>query len=324
MKLMNLEYGLILIDYNSGERTYQYLKDFVNVADVEPSIIVIVDNYMDNDESFNIIKKFVNCTATVDIESEANIKCCYRGSFNNVQTLLIKASDNLGYAKANNLAAKILNNCEIYCALFSNSDIRFDCEKLNVSLLLTKLHEDENILGIGSEVVNLKNERQSPCNYLSIEDRYWREKLFWPLLKNVYKRKDEIISDFNREQKVYRLIGAFFVVNLKNFFAVEGFDEHTFLYAEELILAERAINNGYYMYYIPGVKVIHEDGYTQGDNTSNDKPLINYKRIMRELESNLYYYRKYRNASKIECFVTKLVAITYTKKRKAVYKILNK
>lgn len=46
-----------------------------------------------------------------------------------------------------------------------------------------------------------------------------------------------------------------------------GFDEHTFLYAEEPILTERFREKGYKIWYTNEVKIIHEQGVSTTDRT---------------------------------------------------------
>lgn len=144
--------------------------------------------------------------------------------------------------------------------------------------------------------------------------------LLWPFLKSIYRPKSDIVDNTDCEQKVYRLIGAFFVVNLKNFNAVGGFDENTFLYAEELILAERALNRGYYMYYIPDVNVIHENGYTTNSKTK----AFDVHQVRIRLKSDLYYYRKYRHYSIVKIFLTNIIVNCYVCKKKLATLILHK
>lgn len=315
---MDYKYGVALIDYNSGERTCKYIRDFLTVVDVKPEIIVIIDNYIADNSSFNIIKDMLDSPRK---QTSLNGICNYEivGSIGGIRVILAKANENLGYARANNLAAKYISKTkDIKYILFSNSDIVFEKGAFHLSAMMKKLDEDNTILGIGSDVINLKGERQSPCKYLSLQDRYWRGILFWPLLKKVYKPISEIVDDPTKEQPVYRLIGAFFMVNINNFNDIDGFDDHTFLYAEELILAERAKKSGYYMFFIPGLKVNHEDGFT----ARSKQKVFNGSQWKRKLESDLYYYKKYVHVSNLQCAITKAIVNSYIFKRTLAAKIL--
>ncbi len=77
------------------------------------------------------------------------------------------------------------------------------------------------------------------------------------------------------------------------FDAAGMFDGHTFLYCEEPILAERLAKENYRVYFCNKVQLIHEGGYTTG----KPKQRINIKKTQRLFESEMYYYKKYRNTS---------------------------
>lgn len=311
-------YGLALIDYNTGDRTCKYLSDFFEVADILPSVIVIIDNYMKNNDSFEILKNKLQVCDSYCKEKAKNAEIVIYGTYQNVPIILIKAASNLGYARANNLAVKMMFDYNVGAVLFSNSDIIFQDDQFKISEFLIALDQDSKILGVGSDVVSLDEiTRQSPCKFLTIRDRYWRGLLLWPLLKGIYKPVSEIIDNPGIPQIVYRLIGAFFFVNTANFNKVNGFDEHTFLYAEELILAERGRQKDLYMFYIPGQAVMHEDGIT----TNSQKNRFNANRLRRRLKSDLYYYKTYIHTSDFQIKMTEFIVNCFIFKRQLVQKI---
>ena len=57
-------------------------------------------------------------------------------------------------------------------------------------------------------------------------------------------------------------MGSFLLVKAFDFYNCGMFDSHTFLYAEEPILAERMAAIGKRVYYYPDSEVIHEHGVT--------------------------------------------------------------
>lgn len=317
---MTCNYGVVLIDYRSGDRTYKYIEDFVRVVDVLPKVIVIVDNDINSENSFNFLKKRLNCEDKSTIEENICCKCCLNGSYEGIKIILIKSKDNLGYAKANNLGAKVIRKFSVNDILFSNSDIVFDQPVLKISLFISKLKSDNNILAVGSDVFSIDRvTRQSPCRYMSIEERYWKNYFLWPFNRLFVRSKSDTIN-VNSEQEVYRLVGAFFMANIDRFFACGGFDEKTFLYAEESILSERALKKGYITYYVPNVPVIHEDGLT----TDDKKGKFNPKRLKQRMNSDMYYYKTYKNVPELIIFFTKVIVNIYIYKRKFVYKIIKR
>jgi len=154
---MGFSYGLSLIDYNSGERTCQYLKDFFEVVDQKPDVIVVVDTYTADDYSFDLIKNVIVDRTILSNYKSDDIAYAITGDYQGIKIFLIKATENLGYARANNLAATLINRFKIDAILFSNSDIVFPDSKLRLSLLINKLNMDDQILGVGSGVLSLPN-----------------------------------------------------------------------------------------------------------------------------------------------------------------------
>ena len=68
------------------------------------------------------------------------------------------------------------------------------------------------------------------------------------------------------------------------------FDNVTFLYFEEVILAERLASVGYKVYFDPAVEVLHYEGGSSGTFSKQKRRLL--------LSSQILYYRKYKHISK--------------------------
>lgn len=318
MQMIN-SYGVALIDYNSGERTCRFLDDLLSKADMRPTCIVIVDNYQRDNDSYNDIKSKIKGKRNIDSKDHFQKKQI-EGNYKGIDIELIKANGNLGYAKANNIAAKILQEKKCDSILFSNSDIVFPEDKFEISAFLSALDDHSDVLAVGSDVIDLNGNRQSPCKYLSLRDRWWRHRIGWPVLSRFYDGISDTIDDVNNAQYVYRVIGAFFFVNTEYFWKIKGFDENTFLYAEELILSERASSDGKKIYYIPGETVIHEDGIT----VNADRKKFNIKKERLRLKSDLYYYKKYKHVPDAEIQITKIIVGIFNFKRNLAEKIFHR
>lgn len=290
--------GVVLIDYNSQERTVKYISDLLAASNVTIDSIVVIDN-SPKDDNFDKIFSAL-CKIGLSEVKEANstayfgIKSITKGVLHNTVVLLANSSLNAGFAKANNLGLRILQddakqrNGALDLILFSNSDIQFIDGELDLKALITNLSENPDVAVIGPNVIGLNKAKQSPCKYLSIYKRWWRNSLLWPLDK-LLKSSDEIVDLF-QPGYVYRLIGAFMIADVEKFIEAGGFDENTFLFGEELILSERCKKKGYRMYCNPGVTIIHEGGYTV--RKKKDAKSRNNK-LLRMLESDLYYYDTY-------------------------------
>ena len=69
-----------------------------------------------------------------------------------------------------------------------------------------------------------------------------------------------------KERRYYRIIGGFFFLRIEIFEKVCGFDEATFLYAEEQILTENMKPHGFVVYYLRIKLVVHDQGQTTSAN----------------------------------------------------------
>jgi GT2 family glycosyltransferase len=68
-----------------------------------------------------------------------------------------------------------------------------------------------------------------------------------------------------KPQRVYRLYGCWIMASREAWQAVGYFDEGTFLYYEEVLLAERCRRLGIDMYYFPGCTIVHEHASSQSE-----------------------------------------------------------
>ena len=292
--------GVVLIDFNSYERTIQFIKDLLIATDVHIDGIVIIDNSPGNDNLRSLTTGLQDIGLITQPNNAGEVKSeCIQGLIEDTLIVVAKPDDNLGFARANNLGYRILKSkLELEYVLFSNSDIQFIGGKLELSALMDAFEKNHDIGLVGPLVIGLDGRQQSPCRYLSIQSRWWKPTLLWPFFKGA---KDPETIKMDKPGHVYRIIGAFMLAKCESYDSIGGFDEHTFLYGEECILAERYKAEGLEVYCDPAVVVIHEGGYTTGtrkkDYSARDRKTI------RRLESDIYYYEKY---VKVKPYIIKL------------------
>lgn len=90
--------------------------------------------------------------------------------------------------------------------------------------------------------------------------------------------------------------GAFFLIKSNVFEEIGGFDNDTFLYGEETILAYKLHDHGYNLIFCPEYVVKHLQGATTGYNRFKwDK-----KRLNNMLESRNIYLKKYLKVGKVK------------------------
>lgn len=297
---------VVIIDFLSAARTNKFVADFRNQKTELKPVFIIVDNAGDAENQSKLTVEMRLCK--VPGFSEGKVFCN-----TDEDIYVIIPGENLGFAKGNNVGfnlAQLLFRPQ--WVLFSNNDIQFT-DGFRMDALIQDMINNPKIGVIGPKVVGLDGKPQTPCKELDLYQRWWKKLFLWPLDRLIYKiiKRTVIPSDLEDSAKsgqVYRLIGAFLLCDGDKFIQVGQFDECTFLYAEELILAERMRNSGYITYYESNVELIHEGGYT------TKKKFVPISKVAQRLESELYYYEKYKHVNRFEINMTKLLFKVYKTK----------
>lgn len=277
--------GIVIINYKNYKETISFIKSLCNL-DIDSKSFCVVDNSCDSHE-FEMLND----------------------SLQNILNLsLIDAKSNLGYAKANNLGANQLieKYPELVYIIFSNSDITFP-EKDVVKYLKNKMDGDNSIACCNPKIIDSKEVYyQTPFKFVPFNYKFSLKYLLFPF--NFMMRKpffwDDLVYNAN-ENNYHRLSGAFLMVRKSSFLDVEGFDDFTFLYAEESILSDRFRNKGFLSMYFPNRKIYHEVSKTISKhfNSKNKSKLM--------LDSNIYYHKKYRNLDIISPIIARIGFFVY-------------
>lgn len=316
--------AVIIVEYKTPERTVKYVEDFLEASDVKDCFFVIVDNSPDmfNGErirellvsqgyEFSIADKLVGLNGKLGCFSRERVKIYYYTDY-----------QNCGFARANNIGASIakqLESAELY--LFSNSDIQFR-DKLKLSRLVEIINSDERNALVGPRVTGLDGKTQSPCRYMNIWKRHIIPNVLWPVNKGIKPLKSMSYDTIENASsgETYRVIGAFMLAKATLFHGVEGFDNKTFLYAEESILSERYRNKGYKVLYEDSVEIIHEQGGSTTEKSKSYGQNIIAKRD-RLFNSEIYYYEEYIGCNKALIDIAKASFAFYRWKLKLYYHI---
>lgn len=276
----------IIVNYKSEERTITYVKEELLSKCSIPQLIIIVNNKATDESS----EKMSNA---LDAPIIKNIAECTIHS----KIYVIHNPENSGFAKGNNLGVDFITyHFSVEYLLFTNNDIRFIDSNV-IEVLIGKLKSLPDVGIIGPKVVGLDGNCQSPLSYFPIYDRmvgiYWG-RLFGYNVKRI---------DLNKAQEgyYYSVMGSFFIANYCDYINCGRMDDNTFLYAEEIILAERLKVIGKHIYYFPDVKLLHEHGATTSKNLrSVQGAIIN-------LKSLLYYYKTYLHERPWNIIVVKII-----------------
>lgn len=183
-------------------------------------------------------------------------------------------SKNLGYAKANNLAAKQAQGNYL---LFLNSDTLVLDQAINK--LYAYYQKNENRINfLGPRLFNQDMTPQASCGpfyrlpmvfaHLFLRGDYWGLTRYSP----------------NQAKEVDWISGACILTKKDYFNRLGGFDEQIFMYMDEIDLLFRAKKEKMHVFYFPEAKFIHLGSASSGNRTY---PILQVYRGL------LYFYQKH-------------------------------
>ncbi|MBQ7448856.1 MAG: glycosyltransferase family 2 protein [Paludibacteraceae bacterium] len=220
--------SIILVNYNTCKITCNCIESIIaNVKSVEYEIIV-VDN-ASKDESVETFKQLY-----------PNIK-------------IIQSTTNLGFGRANNLAAKSAIGEYLFLL---NTDTVLQNDPFPYFISFYTSHDCAG--AIGTHLVNAEN-RHCLSGGSIYSKRKYLKRFFLRLLG---KNKFNTVPTEGTVEVGY-IIGADMFIKTELFYQLNGFDENIFMYFEDGELCKRILNLGLKNYLIDGPQIIHlENGST--------------------------------------------------------------
>jgi hypothetical protein len=168
---------------------------------------------------------------------------------------LIQPLKNLGFGKANNIAAKMAKGKYL---LILNTDITVESDTIFKMIDYMKEHKDIGILG--PKLVYHNGDIQPSCRrnfkFLDLFVKRTFLKKIWSFKK---RYTNYLMTDFNHKsvQEVDLITGAFMLMRRDLFDDVHGFDERYFLFMEDFDLCKKVKLKGFKIVYFPEVFAVH-------------------------------------------------------------------
>lgn len=254
---MQAKVHIAIVNWNSGE----WLRRCVaSIADHQAGLvdrIVVVDN----------------CSS----DGSAELGQC------GVPLNVIAAGDNLGFARASNLAAR---NAAAPYLLFLNPDAALNANSLRSALAFMEGPEAARVGVCGIRLIDEQGciQRHSATfptarTFLGSATGLNRifPRLFPPLLM--------VDFDHLSSRRVDHVIGAFYLIRRELFETLGGFDERFFLYLEDLDLSLRVREAGWHVYYLAEATAFHKGGGTSEH--------VKARRLFYSLRSRILYAFKH-------------------------------
>ena len=239
--------GIVIVTYKSYDRIRDYVELDLLPAKLTKRIVV-VDVGSERSSAERIASLLGVKVREADATPEPN-----------EEIMVLHLQENLGYARGNNYGARYLlrHFPEIDQLLFSNDDVRF-LKGPVLETLTERMKSMPDVGVIGPDVIDLKGKHQGP---LVAHPTIWQTiliNLLEPLFGRGFVDKRYRSAMLNRVSgRVSILSGCFLLADAKAFLQAGMFDERTFLFWEEELLAKRMEAIGKSFYYEDGVRIQH-------------------------------------------------------------------
>lgn len=255
--------AVIILNYNTWKDTLKEIELVNSICGVSFNDVIVVDNASPND-SAKMLEK----------------------ASDDKGFIFIKSLENKGYAAGNNIGMRYAYKNGYKFAWILNNDIIIEDNWIVKKFL--------EIFTIDASVAVINSDVYAPGGYMFNRDAKRPTFFDYTIGMNQYRRSGRQIIDRGGYAYIYRPQGCCMMVDLEKMNAIDYMDEHTFLYIEEPILAERLLKKGYFCACCLTTDIIH--------NHSKTVKTVFDKRKIRKIqnESFRYYLKEYRKYSDLK------------------------
>jgi GT2 family glycosyltransferase len=207
--------------------------------------------------------------------------------------LIIESRENLGFAKANNVAFR---NSHADAILFLNPDTVITGRGFKGAL--DDFMSRKELGAMGPKLLNADGSLQQGLRRFPgvfdtiVRFTFLRKLPFLDKLTQGYRMRG---FDFDSMSEIDQISGAAFFIKRDVFMRVGLFDENFFVFYEEVDLCRRIWESGLKIVYDPSMEIIHKGGQSRKEN-NNLVRSINIKSV-------LYYFRKHEKGWKKAFFL---------------------
>lgn len=267
---MKNKLAFVILNYKQSDLV---IRDVNNLSEIEPESCFLI---IDNNSQDGSVERFEDEFKGID------------------RIVVIKNDVNCGYAKGNNIGIK--KAVELFdpefIAIMNPDVVVFDKETINIILDSFK-KDDKLALCTGLMLDGKKNLDYKKIAW-KIPNKLQDCLLNLPFLSrfSITKYKTLKIEDSGLAY-VEVIPGSFFIARTRHFLELGLFDESTFLFCEERILALKAKENNFRVAVVPKVFFIHDHKF---ENVSLKTRITMYFEL---LKSRFYFNKKYNTWPKI-------------------------
>lgn len=282
----------ICLNWNKADLTVQFVQKLVQYDEID---ICIIDNNSRNTERDKLVD-FTNKLGGKIIEEKhldsLKIRC-------NIYLIIRKEND--GYAKGNNSGLALSSKLNYEFSLIANNDIDFisdfksllsdiECQTIDFDFIAPIVYSPSNRIQSFDYRIQTYSLLIFKFSLLPIYLKHYQS-----YTRFLLKRNSKMIE-------VERLPGCFFFAKTRSFKSIDFFDENTFLYGEENIVAIKAKRHQLRSFLIKGHKVLHLHETTTKLIKNKDDIFI---------QSTIYTAKTYLHKNKFSIFFLKLAYLIY-------------
>lgn len=256
-----MDISVIIVSWNASRYLEQCLASLAEAPPSRRTEIIVVDN-ASTDGSAEIVE----------------------AKFPHVR--LIKSTENLGFAKANNLA---IRQSQGHYICLVNSDVKVLPGCLDA--LAEYLDRNPTAGNVGPRVLNSDMTLQSSCRRFP---SFWNNLCEATGLATAFKNtrlfsgEHMLFFPHDRTLTVDALVGCFWMMRRETLRAVGPLDEGFFMYSEDVDWCRRCQKAGWQVVFFPGARAVHYRGAS-----SASAPLGS---ALAQQRSALYYWSKYHGS----------------------------
>lgn len=260
--MTQIDISIIIVSWNTRELLRACLHSIAEFLAADQVQVIVVDNRSRDGSAEMVAREFP-------------------------QVLLIESGDNLGFSRANNLGlAKAIGRY----ILFLNPDTLFIDGSLVPCWQFAEEHPEAGLIGcrlLNGDGSLQKGSFISPGLFATLFINLGLH-VFLPATRR--RRLFLCDKDYEHNQKIDWMRGAFMLIERNKLERIGYFDEHLFMYAEDLDLCLRARQAGWQNYYFAGSRIVHY-GNASAQHQFGDRRL---QAVFRSLD---YVYRKHYGAA---------------------------
>jgi len=259
---------VIIVSWNARDYLTQCLSSLTSEVSRYPMEIIVVDN----------------------ASSDGSPDCV---EFNYPNVRLIRNTENLGFAKANNIGVSFSTG-KYLC--FVNSDVKVlpDC----ITRLVEYCEEHPEAGMVGPRIIGSDGQLQRSCRgFPSVWNMFCQALALDSIFKNFKLFSGYSLRHWpqNSLSNVDILTGCFWLIPKKALEQVGLLDETFFIYGEDMDWCRRFWGKGWRVVFIPSAEAIH-----YGGGSSSNAPIRFY--IERQ-KADLQYWKKHHSDLAVTCYL---------------------